>query len=78
MNQVQPVAEIQVLELLQAGDDKTLKIVYRQNYQTVVSFILNNGGSLQEAKDTYQETIIVFCEKLKQDGFELNCSIKTF
>jgi hypothetical protein len=36
MNQVQPVAEIQVLELLQAGDDKTLKIVYRQNYQTVV------------------------------------------
>jgi RNA polymerase sigma factor (sigma-70 family) len=78
MNQVQPVAEIQVLELLMAGDDKTLKVVYRQNYQTVVSFILNNGGTLQEAKDTYQETIIVFCEKLKQDGFELNCSIKTF
>ena len=78
MNQVQPVAENQVLELLLAGDDKTLKMIYRQNYQVVVSFILNNGGTLQEAKDTYQETVIVFCEKLKQDGFELNCSIKTF
>jgi RNA polymerase sigma factor (sigma-70 family) len=44
----------------------------------VVNLVVNNGGSLQEAKDIYQETLIVFFEKVKRDDFELNCKIKTF
>lgn len=78
MKQVQPVTEAEMLRSLQSGDQKALKLVYRQHYQTIMNLVLNNGGSLQEAKDVYQEALIVFYEKLQEDDFELNCSIKTF
>lgn len=78
MKQVQPVMEEEVLLLLQQGNEKILRQVYRQYYQMVVNLVINNGGSLQEAKDIYQETIIIFYDKVKSDDFELNCRIKTF
>lgn len=78
MKQVQPVTEDEILRHLHNGDEEALRQVYRQHYQMVVHLVMNNGGSLQEAKDVYQETIIVFYEKVKEDAFELNCKIKTF
>lgn len=78
MKQVQPVTEDEILRRLHAGDELVLKQVYRQHYQMVVHLVMNNGGSLQEAKDIYQESLIVFYEKVKEDAFELNCKIKTF
>lgn len=78
MKQVLPVAEDEQLRLLQLGDEQTLRQVYRQHYQTVVNMVLSNSGSLQEAKDIYQETVLIFFEKVRDENFELTCSIKTF
>lgn len=78
MKQVQPVTEDEILRQLQNGDEKALKQVYKQHYQMVVHLVMNNGGSLQEAKDVYQEALILFYEKVREDSFELNCRIKTF
>lgn len=78
MKQVLPVTEDELLLLLQNGDEKMLRQVYRQHYQMVVNLVINNGGSLQEAKDVYQEVIIIFYEKVKEVDFELKCRIKTF
>jgi RNA polymerase sigma factor (sigma-70 family) len=78
MKQVLPVTEDELFRQLQSGDEKALKLVYRQHYQMVVNLVMNNGGSLQEAKDVYQETLIIFYEKVRDDSFELNCRIKTF
>ncbi|CAN5633011.1 hypothetical protein BH11BAC2_BH11BAC2_12700 [soil metagenome] len=78
MKQVQTVSEEGLLQSLQEGDEKALKSIYRQNYQMMVNLVMNNGGSLQEAKDVYQESIIIFYEKVKEEDFILNCRIKTF
>ncbi len=78
LKQVEAVSEAELLNSLRNGDDKVLKTIYRQNYHTIVNMVTNNGGSLQEAKDIYQETLIVFYEKVKEEDFELNCQIKTF
>ncbi len=78
MKQVLPVTEEDILLLLQNGDEKVLRQVYRQHYQMVVNLVMNNGGSLQEAKDVYQEVVIIFYEKVKEVDFELKCRIKTF
>ncbi len=78
MKQVQPVSEEEILLLLQQGDEKLLRQVYRQHYQMVINLVMNNGGSLQEAKDVYQESVIIFYEKVRDVDFVLNCRIKTF
>lgn len=79
MKQVLPVNnEEEVILALRSGDERVLKIVYRQHYPQIANMVINNGGSVQEAKDIYQETIIIFYEKLQDDAFELTCRISTF
>lgn len=78
MKQVRPVSESEQLAALQLGDEKVLRQIYRQHYPVIVQMVINNGGSLQEAKDVYQDTLIVFHEKVSEPGFDLNCRIKTY
>lgn len=44
----------------------------------VQSLIINNNGSSDDAKDVFQEAMIVLYQKAKTAEFELNCQIKTF
>ena len=66
LKQVQAISEEDLLYSLRNGDDKALKTIYRQHYHTIINMVTNNAGSLQEAKDIYQETLIVFYEKVKE------------
>jgi RNA polymerase sigma factor (sigma-70 family) len=67
-----------LLEGLAANDKKAIEAIYRDNYNMVQSLIINNNGSSDDAKDIFQETMIVLYEKVKSGSFELNCQIKTF
>src|SRR5262245_15821527 len=44
----------------------------------VQSLVINNNGSAEEAKDVFQEAMIVLYEKVRSGSFELNCQIKTY
>jgi len=78
MKQIQAITEEDQIRLLQSGDEDVLQVIYRKYYQTIVNLVMNNNGSLQEAKDIYQETLIIFYEKVRDENFELNCKLKTF
>lgn len=67
-----------IIRALQNGEEQVLKQVYRQNYPVVVNFVITNGGSLQEAKDIFQETLIIFYEKVREGDFQLTSRIKTY
>lgn len=72
------VDQDELIIALRSGDEQALRQVYRAHYTMVVNMVTNNAGSLQEAKDVYQETIIVFYENIRREGFELNCRLKTY
>src|SRR2546423_1839374 len=79
MKQVLPVSsEEEMILALRNGNESVLKTVYRQHYSTIANLVINNGGSVQEAKDIYQEAVIIFYEKLQKESFELTCRISTF
>jgi RNA polymerase sigma factor (sigma-70 family) len=44
----------------------------------ILNFILNNNGSREEAKDIYQEAVIIFYENIQSEKFHLTCKIKTY
>jgi RNA polymerase sigma factor (sigma-70 family) len=44
----------------------------------VQSLILSNNGTPDDARDIFQEAMIVLYEKVKGGSFELNCLIKTY
>ena len=72
------INEIALLEGLAANDKKSVEAIYQQNYNMVQSLIINNNGSADDAKDIFQEAMIVLYEKARSGTFELNCQIKTY
>ena len=67
-----------LLEGLAASDKKAIESIYRENFNMVQSLVINNNGSADDAKDVFQETMIVLYEKVRSGSFELHCQIKTY
>jgi RNA polymerase sigma factor (sigma-70 family) len=72
------INEKDLLQGLAASDRKAVETIYKDNYNMVQTLIINNNGSTDDAKDIFQEAMIVLFEKVRSGGFELNCQIKTF
>jgi len=66
------------LQGLARNDKKAVETIYRENYSTVQSLIINNNGTADDAKDIFQEAMIVLYEKARSGNFELSCQIKTY
>lgn len=67
-----------LLEGLAVSDKKAVEAIYRDNYNMIQALVINNNGSSDDARDIFQEAMIVLYERAKSGTFELNCQIKTF
>ncbi|HYE53654.1 MAG TPA: sigma-70 family RNA polymerase sigma factor [Chitinophagaceae bacterium] len=67
-----------LLKGLAVNDRQSVETLYRQHYRMVQSLIINNQGTVDDARDIFQEAIIVLYEKARSGTFELNCQIKTY
>ncbi len=67
-----------LLHGLARNDRKAVETIYKENYTTVQSLIINNNGTADDAKDIFQEAMIVLYEKARSGTFELSCQIKTY
>jgi RNA polymerase sigma factor (sigma-70 family) len=70
--------EQELLKGLALNDRESVETIYKQHYNMVQTLIVNNNGSIEDAKDIFQEALIVLYEKSKSGTFELNCQIKTY
>lgn len=67
-----------LLEGLARSDKKAIESIYKDNYNLVQALVVNNNGTADDAKDIFQEAMIVLYEKVQTGSFELNCQIRTF
>ncbi len=67
-----------LLQGLARNDKKAVETIYKDNYTSIQSLIINNNGTADDAKDIFQEAMIVLYEKARSGSFELNCLIKTY
>ncbi len=60
------------------NSEEALNKLYTGYFPMVLQFILNNNGNEDDAKDVYQEGIIVLYNKIKGGDFELSSKLKTY
>jgi RNA polymerase sigma factor (sigma-70 family) len=60
------------------NSEEALNKLYVSYFPMVLQFILNNNGDEDDAKDVYQEAIIVLYNKIKTGNFELSSKLKTY
>jgi len=63
---------------LALNDRKAIETIYKRHYNMVQALVLNNSGYPDDARDIFQEAMIVLYEKVRSGSFELNCQLKTF
>lgn len=66
------------LKGLAQNDRKAIESIYRDHFNLIQSLVVKNGGSADDAKDIFQEAMIVLYEKSKSEAFSLNCGIGTY
>ncbi len=67
-----------LLKGLAANDRLAVEQLYRDHYTVIQAFILNNTGTVDDARDVFQEALVVLYEKSKDPAFSLHCQIRTF
>jgi RNA polymerase sigma factor (sigma-70 family) len=67
-----------LLQGLARSDKKAIEVLYRENFNMIQALVIKNNGTTEDAKDIFQEAMIVLYEKAQSGTFELNCQIKTF
>src|ERR1044072_4319546 len=67
-----------LLKGLALNDRKSVETIYKLFYNMVQTLIINNNGSADDARDIFQETVILIYENAKRGSFKLNCQLKTY
>ena len=67
-----------LLKGLAENDKNAIESIYRLNYKMIQTFVLNNNGAVDDARDIFQEAMVVLYEKSITTTFSLNCQIKTY
>ncbi|MFT4154764.1 RNA polymerase sigma factor [Parafilimonas sp.] len=67
-----------LLKALANNDSKAAETIYKDNFNMVLAFIINNNGTYDEARDIFQEAMITLYQKAKSESFVLTSQIKTY
>ncbi len=67
-----------LLKGLANNDSKAVEMLYKSHFGMIQHFVTNNNGSLDDARDIFQEAMITLYEKVQTDSFSLTCQIKTY
>ena len=67
-----------LLKGLATNDRKSIETIYRAHYSMIQTLVINNSGTSDDARDVFQEAIIVLYEKAKSGSFELHAQLKTY
>lgn len=73
-------SEAELLDSLRTGDglDEAVRAMYRNYFESLSSYILNNSGSRQDAEDIFQDVIMSFIDLVRNNKFRGDSQIKTF
>ena len=72
------LSDDQLLAGLANGSDAILAELYKRYFPVVLHLVTSNSGSEDDAKDIYQEALIVLYEKVTEGSLELHCQLKTY
>ena len=67
--QLQIDSQLQLVDAIKTNNQTVLKQLYQDNYRKIEIYILQNSGSMHQAKDTYQEAFLAMYQNIKAGKF---------
>lgn len=70
--------EKEVFRSIGKNEKGAIEAVYKENYSMIQHFVISNNGTEDDARDIFQDAMMVLYEKSKSADFELTCQIRTY
>ncbi|MCP4520314.1 MAG: sigma-70 family RNA polymerase sigma factor [Cytophagales bacterium] len=70
--------DTEVITKIEEGDEKAIDFLYTKNYRMIVNMIIKNSGTEEEARDIFQDALIVFWQKVRGKKLVLTSKISTY
>jgi RNA polymerase sigma factor (sigma-70 family) len=71
-------SDSEMLAGLRSRNEKILKAYYKLYYSGIRHFVLKNSGGEEDARDLFQDVMLVLFQKVRNDSFLLTCSLGTY
>jgi RNA polymerase sigma factor (sigma-70 family) len=68
----------EILAKITKGDESALDFLYKKYYRMMTKLVISNSGTEDEARDVYQDALIVFWEKARSGKLVMTSKISTF
>lgn len=80
MEVIRNLPDTELVANLRAGKsmDESIKAIYRNHFESLCWYIMNNSGSRQDAEDVFQEVVLSFIDLVQKDKFRGESTVKTF
>lgn len=72
------MSDSNIIEELKKEKNSAYDLIYQENYPFVEGYVLRNSGSIEDAQDIFQDTMLVLVQKLRMDNFQITASLKTY
>ena len=70
--------EKEIFDRICSGDEGALDDLYKKYYRMMTKLVITNSGTEEEAKDIYQDALIVFWQKAMSGNLVLTSKISTY
>ncbi|WP_350291580.1 sigma-70 family RNA polymerase sigma factor [uncultured Croceitalea sp.] len=70
--------DTEILHGFITGNSLVLREIYSRHFPEVKSYIVKNSGTENDAKDIFQDALVITYQKLKSDSLNLECSLATY
>jgi len=67
-----------ILNLIEEGDESAIDVLYKKHFRMIVKMVMQNNGTEDEAKDIFQDSLIVFWQKIRSGELNLTSKISTY
>lgn len=72
------LSEPLIFEKIKGGDEKALEFIYKKYYRMMTKLVITNSGTEDEARDVYQDALVVFWQKARSGKLVMTSKMSTY
>jgi RNA polymerase sigma factor (sigma-70 family) len=71
-------SDARILDLIRKGDEEALVTLHEANRKPIAAYITRNSGTIEDAQDVLQESLVILWERIRTGKFEYKAQLSTF
>jgi RNA polymerase sigma factor (sigma-70 family) len=68
----------EIIEGIQRRDNKVLTFIYKELFPGISSYVINHGGTTDDAKDVFQESIIIIFRQIEEKKLDIKTGFENY